>query len=169
MALKIGFSATQDFATGFPRSELQINGKIYTSVTACNWSQPTERAAVKGTQSEPIDQTVGTMDLGELTVTFSDEKERTRMFTDLGNAYREKKVPILWMPGGPKSGTKYEFDECVCTDDPGDHGEGAEALGGDVAFSFRKYRRNGLSAHSSPAGSGGIGGAVGGGGASFGI
>ena len=156
MAINIGNSATQDFATSYHRSELHVSGTIFTLVIGVSWDQPTESAAVKGTQPQPVNETVGSMDKGELTVTFSEETERQRLFALLGNGYREKKVPILWKPGGANGKVVYKFDSCRVLSDPGDHSEGPDALGGDVVFSFLGYTRNGLAPHTGTKGSGGF-------------
>ncbi len=135
------------FKSTFSRCELTLNGKIYTAITNVSIDQPTERAGVKGTKPFPIGQTAGTMDLGEGTITFSDEAERMQFINDLGDGYREKLWGLTWVIRSGTETFKTECVGCAVTGNPIDHGEGADALGGDIAFSFMSHKINGKSPH----------------------
>jgi hypothetical protein len=153
-----GVTATQTFASSWQKSELHAGGKIYTEITGVQGDQPTTRSAVKGTSPYPLDQTVGSMDLGEGTITFSTETERARFISDQGQNYREKKIPMLWIARGVgKPEVKHEFFDCTILSEPLDHSDGEDALGGEVTFTFQRKTINGLNPHELPGGVGGGG------------
>lgn len=142
------YPETEGHAYSFARAELTLRDKIYTAISAVNADQPTERAAVKGTSPVPLSDTEGTMDLGEGTVTFSDERERIDFITSLGDGFRTVKWGLIWVLRSPSGNeVKYECSGCAVTGNPLAHEEGAEALGGDITFSFLDHKVNGLSPH----------------------
>lgn len=140
---------TQGFAYSFARAEATVNGNIYTAISGVEIDQPTEREAVKGTKPFPLAQTEGTMGLGEGTLTFSDYAELLDMIDSLGDGYRQKTWTLSWVLRDAQAGRekKIECFGCCLTSEPISHEEGAEALGGDVNFSFMRYTIDGKSPH----------------------
>lgn len=157
--INLGFGTTQAFAHGWPGSELHINGVRYTKVIEVTGDQPTEREAVHGTQALPVDQTLGVAELGTGKIMFSAEEERVRLFTNIGDGYREVIFPILWiLRSKGKPDIRYEYIGAAITSDPVEHSRGAAALGGEVNFTFMEKKINGLSAHKKASGGGVLGG-----------
>lgn len=143
-----GYPDLEGFAYQFSRGEISLGRKIYTAITNVSFAQPTTNAGVFGTRPWPIAQTEGDMELGEGTITFSDEAERQRFLDDLGNGYRSKTWKLSWIltaKGRPP--IKFTCYGCKVNDDPVEHERGEEALGGDVTFSFMSFTRNGKAPH----------------------
>lgn len=139
---------TEGFAYSFSKAELTMNGKIYTGIGNVEADQPTEEEAVKGTRPYPLARTVGTMDLGEGTVTFTDEAERQRFIDDLGDEYREKTWTLTWiLTAKNRPPIKKVAYGCRCLSEPDADEEGPTPLGGDITFSFMYMTRNGKRAH----------------------
>lgn len=142
------YPETEGFAYTFARAELSMNGKIYTAISSVEIDQPTETSAVMGTSPAPLSHTEGHMDLGEGTITFSDERERMDFIADLGEAYRTKLWSLSWvLKGNDGQETKIACQGCRVTGNPISHEQGSEALGGDVAFSFLSHTINGNKPH----------------------
>ena len=141
---------TEAFAYSFSRCEIALDGRIYTAITSISIDQPTEEGEVKGTRPAPIARTQGTMSLGEGSVTFSDDRERLDFIDALGDAYREKIWTASYVMRGSKAGSerKIECFGCRVLSNPFEHEEGADALGGDIGFSFMSHKINGKSPHS---------------------
>lgn len=139
----------EGFAYSFSRAELHVAGRIFTAIKSVEASQPTEVGAVHGTRSYPLAQTVGRADIGEGTVHFSDEAERAIFFQTLGQAYRERVWTLTWILTAPRRAPiAMKCIGCRVVDDPTNHEEGADALGGEVKFKFMRMERDGLRAHS---------------------
>lgn len=139
----------EGFAYTFGRAEITVNSKIYTAINAVEIDQPTESAAVKGTSPAPLAETEGTMELGEGTLTFSDERERMDFIDDLGDGYRNVKWPLTYVLNGVNGADskKIECFGCRVLSNPISHEEGADALGGDITFSFLYHTVNGKKPH----------------------
>lgn len=139
---------TTGFAYSFARGELTMNGRIWTAISGISADQPTEEGVVKGTKPYPIARTEGTMGLGEGTVTFSDDRERFDFIDALGDAWRTKIFGATWiLKGTSGQEKKVELIGCRCLSEPIDHQEGADALGGEITFSFMTMKINGKTAH----------------------
>lgn len=140
---------TQGFAYTFARAELTMGSKVYTAITNVSIDQPTESEAVKGTSPYPLAETEGTMDLGEGTVTFSNDAERFQFLADLGNGFRNKRWSLSWILRDTESGNENQVKcvGCRVTGNPIDHSEGTAALGGDVSFKFLYHTINGNKPH----------------------
>lgn len=142
------YPETEGFAYSFSRAELTLNGKIYTAIGGVEIDQPTESSAVKGTSPAPLSETEGTMDKGEGTITFTDERERMDFIDDLGEAYRTKKWVLSWVLRNTNGNeTKVTCNGCRVLSNPISHEEGADALGGDITFSFLEHLINGKKPH----------------------
>ena len=138
----------EGFAYSFASAELSLNGNIYTAVTGVSFEQGTEEGTVKGTSPYPIARTVGTLGLGTGTITFSDDRERLDFIDDLGDGYREVIWGLTWiLKGKDERQVKLECISCRVLNNPIDHSEGAEALAGEVEFSFMTHKINGKSPH----------------------
>lgn len=139
---------TKGYAYSFARVELTLNKRIYTAITSVSFDQPTEEGTVKGTRPYPIARTVGTMGLGEGTITFSDERERMDFIDDLGDGYREVIWDLTYVLRSSKGQQKkVSCESCRVTSNPVEHEEGADALGGDINFSFMDHTINGKRPH----------------------
>ncbi len=139
---------TQGFAYSFARAELTMNGRVWTAISSVSIDQPTEEGEVKGTKPYPLARTEGTMGLGEGTVTFSDERERLDFLSALGDGYRQKLWSLSWVLSGTAgSERKIECFGCRVLSNPIEHEEGADALGGDIGFSFLSHKIEGNSPH----------------------
>lgn len=140
---------TQGFAYSFARAEITMNGRVWTAISSISIDQPTEEGEVKGTKPYPLARTEGTMGLGEGSVTFSDERERMDFIDALGDAYRTKVWDVSYVLRGVSTGTekKVECFGCRVLSNPIEHEEGADALGGDIGFSFLSHKINGKSPH----------------------
>jgi len=138
----------EGFAFSFSRAELTLDGNIYTAITNVSIDQPTEEEAVKGTSPTPLSRTEGTMGLGEGTITFSDDRERFAFLSALGAAYRTKLFTVSWVVRNT-DGDEHQVicKGCRVLSNPVDHGEGAEALGGYVGFSFLEHTIDGNTPH----------------------
>jgi hypothetical protein len=138
----------EGFAYSFARAECSLDGNIYSAITNVSFSQPTEEGTVKGTRPYPLARTEGTMGLGTGTITFSDERERLDFIDALGDAYRNKiwGLPCV-LRGQDEREIILECISCRVLDASIDHSEGAEALGGDIEFSFMSHKINGKSPH----------------------
>ena len=143
------YPETEGFAYGFQRAELTLQGVIYTGISSVEIDQPTEEGAVMGTRPYPLKRTMGQMEMGEGTITFSDEGERQRFIDGLGNAYREKVFSLTWLLTAPNTpAIKKECIGCRVLSDPTSHESGTDALGGDITFSFMYCKTNGKAPHS---------------------
>lgn len=143
------YPETEGFALSFARGEITLNAKVYTAISNISIDQPTESEAVKGMSPTPLSETEGTMDLGDGTITFSDERERMDFLDDLGDAYRTKKWACSYVLRNTTTNSekKIEAFGCRVVGNPIDHGEGATALGGDIAFKFIEHAINGKKPH----------------------
>lgn len=144
----MGYPDFENFAYSFGRGELVLARKIVTAITNVAFSQPTTEGAVMGTRPWPIMRTEGNMGLGSGTVTFSDEGERIAFLDLLGEGYRSKIWQLTWSlvsPGRPTY--KLACIACRVLDNPVAHGQGDDALGGDLAFSFMSHTINGKAPH----------------------
>lgn len=143
-----GYPDFETYAYSFGRAELSINRSIYTAISNVTFSQPTTDGAVMGTRPWPIKRTEGTMALGSGTITFSDEAERIRFLTDLGNGWRTKIWTLTWQLASPGNDTvKLSALGCRVLDNPVGHAQGTDALGGDITFSFMSHTVNGNAPH----------------------
>ncbi len=137
----------------FHRGELTVAGEIFTAFTNIKADQPTENAAIHGTQAFPLNDTEGVMDLGEGSITWSDVAEIVRLVEVLakkasGDGYRTVKWSLMWIltaPGRPN--IKKECFGCRQLSEPTDDERGAEALGGETTFSFMAMAINGKFPH----------------------
>ena len=140
---------TQGFAYSFSRGEITLKSRIYSAINSVSFTQTTEEGVVKGTSPFPLARTVGTMGLGEGTITFSDDRERIDFLNDLGEAYREQIFGVSYvMRGSAGDEKKVALIGVRVLDNPIEHEEGADALGGDVAISFMDHTIDGKRAHS---------------------
>lgn len=139
----------EGFAYSFQRAELTAKGNIYTTIGSVQFDQPTEEGVVKGTKPYPLARTVGSMGLGEGTVTFNDDSERFSFIDGLGDGFREQTWTLSWVLRDAKSGREVslECQGCRVLSNPVSHEEGAEALGGDITFSFMSHTVNGNKPH----------------------
>jgi len=144
-----GYPDLERFAYGFGRAEVNLGpAGIVTAITAVNFDQPTTEEGVMGTRPYPILRTEGNMGMGEGSITFSDEAERVRFLTALGNNYRQKIWPLNWTltaSGAPT--VEMACVGCRVLGNPIAHAQGEAALGGDVSFSFMYFTINGLVPH----------------------
>lgn len=144
----------QSYAFSFQRAELSIGKRIFTAISGVEIDQPTEEGVVMGTRPFPLKRTVGQMEMGEGTITFSDEGERQAFLDELGDAYREKIWTLTWVlsapgaNGGQGKTIKKECVGCRCLSEPVSHESGTDALGGDITFSFLYPKTNGKAPHS---------------------
>lgn len=143
------YPETEGFAYVFARAELTLNGNIYTAISSVSIDQPTEEEAVKGMSPTPLSRTEGTMGLGEGTITFSDDRERMDFIDDLGDAFRTKLWGLSYVLRNTTTGSEKQVKcvGCRVLSNPIDHSEGAEALGGDITFSFIEHTINGKRPH----------------------
>src|SRR5690242_1670252 len=139
----------QDFAFTLVNAEINANGRIWTAITSVNAAQPTEEGEVRGTKVGPLKRTQGTMAMGEGSFTFSDEAERMDFIDALGDGYRDKIWEFVYTLKSKKTGKvfKVECFSCRVLDNPIEHEEGADALGGDVMFSYMNHAINGKRPH----------------------
>ena len=143
------YPETEGFALSFSRAELTLKGRVYTAITAVNASQPTEEEAIMGTSPGPLGRTEGSMNLGEGTITFSDERERMDFIDELGDGYRKQLWGLSWVLSDSEGGNqkKIECAGCRVLDAEIAHEQGAAPLGGDITFSFMSHKINGKSPH----------------------
>lgn len=145
----IGYPDLEGFAYSFHRAELALGPRIFIAITNVSFDQPTTEGGVKGTRPWPLARTAGSMDIGEGTVTFSDEAERMRFLGTLGDAFREKIWGLSWTLASPRRPlVKLAAYSCRVLGNPFDHAEGEDALGGDINFSFLNHTVNGRAPHS---------------------
>ena len=143
----------QSYAYSFQHAELSIGARIFTAIAGVEIDQPTEEGVVMGTRPYPLKRTAGQMEMGEGTITFSDEGERQQFIDELGNGYREKIWSLTWVLSGPNAGSsagasiKKECIGCRVLSDPTSHESGTDALGGDITFSFMYCKTNGKAPH----------------------
>lgn len=143
------YPETEGYAFSFGRSEITLGTRVFTAISNISIDQPTESEAVKGTSPIPLSETEGTMGLGEGTVTFSDERERLEFIDELGDGFRQRKWPLSYVMRNTTTGTEKQIKciGCRVKSNPIDHSEGAEALGGDIIFSFIEHTVNGKRPH----------------------
>ena len=143
-----GYPDLEGFAYSFSRGELSLGRRIFTAITSVQVDQPTTEAAVMGTRPFPLKRTEGNMELGEGTVTFSDEAERMAFIDALGNNYRNQIWTLSWIltaRGAPP--VKIACQGCRVLSNPVAHEQGENALGGDITFSFMYMSVNGKVPH----------------------
>jgi|SRR6185295_11283449 len=143
-----GYPDVEGLGYSFSRAELSLRRRIYTAITNVEIGQPTTEAAIMGTRPWPLKRTEGNMELGEGTITFSDEGERLAFLTDLGNGWRSVIWGLSWIlvaRGQPS--VKIAGHGCRVLDNPIAHEQGEAALGGDVTFSFMYHTINGKVPH----------------------
>jgi hypothetical protein len=130
------------------RAELTLNGKIYTAFTNISIDQPTEEGVIQGASPVPLGRSAGSMGLGEGTITFSDEENRLEFIDDLGDGWRDVIWGLSYIIRKTDGTTKkIECIGCRVLGNPIDHAHGADALGGDISFSFMNHKINGKSPH----------------------
>jgi hypothetical protein len=124
----------EGFAFSFQRAELTAADKIWTAISSVQFAQPTEEGVVKGTKPYPLARTVGSMGLGDGTLTFSDDRERWDFIKGLGDGFREKTWTLSWVIRDATTDTEVslECQGCRVLDNAVSHDEGADALGGDI-------------------------------------
>lgn len=143
-----GYPDLEGFGYSFSRGELSLARRIFTAVTNVEFDQPTTESAIMGTRPWPLKRTEGNMELGEGTVTFSDEAERMAFMAELGNGFRSKVWQLTWIltaPGSPA--VKLVCYGCRLLSNPVAHEQGEAALGGDITFSFMYHSINGMVPH----------------------
>src|SRR5688572_6772860 len=97
----MGYPDYEGFGYSFSRAELSLGTSIYVAISNVSFDQPTVESFIKGTRPMPLGRTIGEMDGGEGSVTFSDAGEWARFLSDLGNAYREKIWGLSWVLTSP--------------------------------------------------------------------
>lgn len=139
----------EGFAYSFQRAELTCNGKIFTAISGVSFEQATEEGAVMGTKPWPLSRTEGAMQLGEGTITFSDERERIAFVDSLGDGYRQQLWELSWQLADENGGSQVKFacQGCRVLSVAVSHEQGADALGGEVQFSFLAHTINGKKPH----------------------
>lgn len=137
------------FALSFVSGELTMNGRIFTGISNVSIDQPTSEGSINGTKVKPIKRTKGKMEMGDGSVTFSDEEERLEFIESLGDGFRDKIWGLVWTLKNERTGKVYrnECDACRVLSNAVDHGEGEDALGGDIGFSFMDHKINGKRPH----------------------
>jgi hypothetical protein len=144
----MGYPDLEGFAYSFSRGELSLGRRIYTAVTNVEFDQPTTEAAIMGTRPWPLKRTEGNMELGEGTVTFSDDGERLLFLGDLGNGWRNVIWGLTWILTSSKApNVKVGCIGCRVLGNPIAHEQGEAALGGDISFSFMYHTINGMVPH----------------------
>lgn len=144
----MGYPDLEGFGYSFSRAELSLDRRIFTAITSVQFDQPTTEAAIMGTRPWPLKRTEGNMELGEGTVTFSDEAERTLFIDQLGNGWRNRIWTLSWIltsRGSPA--VKLACHGCRVLSNPIAHEQGEAALGGDITFSFMYHTVNGKVPH----------------------
>lgn len=137
----------------FHRGELTVGNKIFTKFNKIEADQPTENEGVQGTRPFPVDDTEGVMGLGEGTITWTDEGERTSFLETLWElsgktGYRSVKWSLMWvLTSKGRPNIKKECFGCRQLSEPTSHEFGAGALGGDTTFSFMAMSTNGMFPH----------------------
>jgi hypothetical protein len=143
-----GYPDLEGFAYSFARAELSLGRRIYTAITNVEFDQPTTEAAIMGTRPWPISRTEGNMELGEGTVTFSDDGERLIFLNDLGNGWRSVIWELTWiLTAQGKPNVRLGAHSCRILSNPIAHEQGEAALGGDITFSFLYHSINGIVPH----------------------
>lgn len=143
-----GYPELETFAYSFSRAELSLNRSIYTAISNVSFDQPTTEGVVKGTRPWPLARTEGEMELGEGTVTFSAEAERMRFISALGDGYRSVVWGLSWILTARNAPVvKLACISCRVLGNPISHEAGADALSGEISFSFMRHTINGLSPH----------------------
>lgn len=139
----------EGFGYSFSRAELNINNEVFTAISNVSIDQATESEAIMGTSPTPLSETEGHMDLGDGTLTFSDDRERFRFIRSLGNGFRTVKWTLSWILRNEQSGEEVQIKAygCRVRGNPIDHAQGATALGGDIGFSFIEHEIDGLKPH----------------------
>lgn len=144
----MGYPDLEGFGFSFSRAELSLGRRIFTAISSVEFDQPTTEAGIMGTRPWPLKRTEGNMELGEGTVTFSDEAERMAFISALGNGFRSVVWDLNWILTSPGSTpVKLACFGCRVLSNPVSHEQGESALGGDVAFSFMYHTVNGLVPH----------------------
>src|SRR5690606_13641817 len=123
-----GYPDLETFAYNFARAELTCDDDSYTAISNVSFDQPTTEGAVMGTRPFPLARTEGNMGLGTGTVTFSDELDRMRFLTKLGNGYRNKRWTLTWFLVSPDRDdtVKLTCYGCRVTSNPIAHAQGDE-------------------------------------------
>lgn len=143
-----GYPDLEGYGYQFSRAELALDRAIITAISNVSFDQPTTSAGISGTRPYPIGQTEGNMELGEGTITFSDEKERTKFIEKLGNGYREKLWNLSWILSAKgRPNIRFACFGCRVLANPVEHEFGEEALGGEITFSFMYHTVNGKVPH----------------------
>lgn len=143
-----GYPDLEGFGYSFSRAELSLSRRIYTAITNVSFDQPTTEAAIMGTRPWPLKRTEGNMDIGEGTLTFSDEAERILFITSLGNGWRKIIWQLSWvLTARAQPPVKLACFGCRVLGNPVAHEQGEAALGGDITFSFMFHTINGLVPH----------------------
>lgn len=144
----MGYPDLEGFAYSFARAELSLNRRIFTAISNVQFDQPTTEGSVMGTRPWPLKRTEGNMDLGEGTITFSEEAERIQFIDSLGNGWRNAIWTLSWTlqaTGAPT--VRLACYSCRVLGNPIAHEQGEAALGGDISFSFLYHSINGKVPH----------------------
>lgn len=143
-----GYPDLESFGYSFSRGELNMDRRIFTAITNVQFDQPTTEGAIMGTRPWPLKRTEGQMEMGEGTITFSDEAERMAFIDRLGNGWRTKIWQLSWIltAKGAKP-VKLACFGCRVLSNPIAHEQGEAGLGGDITFSFMYHSVNGKVPH----------------------
>lgn len=143
-----GYPEYETFAYSFSRAELSLNRNIYTAISNVSFDQPTTEGEVRGTRPWPLARTEGEMAIGEGTITFSTESERMRFISALGDGFRNRIWGLSWiLTARSAPAVRLACISCRVLGNPISHEAGAEALGGELSFSFLDHTVNGLRPH----------------------
>ena len=134
-----------NFAFSFSHARISIGGKQFIGIKSVSVNQSIVEEAVYGTEAQPIGRSVGRIEMGRGSLTFSDFGEGSDFWQALGNQ------PYLgiWdldytLEKGDGSVTSILCQACRITGLGVEHDNGPDALEVSFPFSFLRMRVNNI-------------------------
>lgn len=140
------------YAYSFSHATLTVNGRQFTDISSVAISQDLREGAVYGTDVRPLKRSVGQLEMGKGTLTFSDFGEATDFYKALGDAPFMALWELNYVLAQPNGAAVKSIDclSCRLTSFAVQHSANSEALGMSFPFSFLAAKVDGVDLALSP-------------------
>ena len=137
---------TEEYAFSFSHATILLADQQFTAIDAIDFSQDVTRSGVFGTSRKVLKRSVGQVELGTGTITFSDVKEAVEFYKSLGATPSRVNFSIDYVLANEAGDTvKYEILGVSLTGISVNHESGGDALQQDFPFDFMDVLLDGVS------------------------
>ncbi len=134
-----------NFAYSFSHAQIRIGGKQFVGIRNVSVNQDLVESAVYGTDAQPIGRSVGRVEMGRGSITFSDFEEGSDFWESLGNqpllAIWDLDYALVKDDGQVRS---IACTSCRITSVGVEHDNGPDALEVAFPFSFLRLKINNI-------------------------